>query len=503
MERVTEEMAVNGAVGNEEHKRKDFDSSLKPEDQIFLRSPVTCVSVRSDWLERSENDCLVAMEGKDFSRCVTSLAGSEPPATCSTNDTGLVMEELTVGNYRNQNLDLVSSPNKSKQGQWQYLYQLASGSRGKGVQENLVSADKDQILLRIREELVSMHSDARSLKLVSSKLLDHVPKGISAYMRASEEKIISSNSLSTSSDRLKTLSTSSFSQLFVNKSLKGKGLICGSGTPEACGGFGGAIGDQNDEKLGDVTKVASGTLLKLNANNDQPSTHRIDASGPEPFNNGISLRESLKPGCCILNKVESLLIFRQIVELVDFAHSRGVVLQDLRPSCFFLLPSSRVKYTGSSIAKRELEGEMCQDSNQKRPLEQDEHAYLSLGAKQQRLCEEMNSIRQQPQFTCHGDLRTKTMKETEISISGPEDSGYIELQSQNNSSYQKKSLTTQESVSVTVQAEERWYTSPEELNKRCCTFSSNIYGLGVLLFEVRMVLIDFAVTCYLRNKTIF
>ena len=297
MERVTEEMAVNGAVGNEEHKRKDFDSSLKPEDQIFLRSPVTCVSVRSDWLERSENDCLVAMEGKDFSRCVTSLAGSEPPATCSTNDTGLVMEELTVGNYRNQNLDLVSSLNKSKQGQWQYLYQLASGSRDKGVQENLVSADKDQILLRIREELVSMHSDARSLKLVSSKLLDHVPKGISAYMRASEEKIISSNSLSTSSDRLKTLSTSSFSQLFVNKSLKGKGLICGSGTPEACGGFGGAIGDQNDEKLGDVTKVASGTLLKLNANNDQPSTHRIDASGPEPFNNGISLRESLKPGC--------------------------------------------------------------------------------------------------------------------------------------------------------------------------------------------------------------
>ena len=165
MERVTEEMAVNGAVGNEEHKRKDFDSSLKPEDQIFLRSPVTCVSVRSDWLERSENDCLVAMEGKDFSRCVTSLAGSEPPATCSTNDTGLVMEELTVGNYRNQNLDLVSSLNKSKQGQWQYLYQLASGSRSKGSQGDLASTGKDQILLRVSEELVTMNSDSIEINI--------------------------------------------------------------------------------------------------------------------------------------------------------------------------------------------------------------------------------------------------------------------------------------------------------------------------------------------------
>ena len=44
--------------------------------------------------------------------------------------------------------------------------------------------------------------------------------------------------------RLKTLSTSSFSQLFVKKSLAGKGSICGA--PEACSGFGGAIGDQND-----------------------------------------------------------------------------------------------------------------------------------------------------------------------------------------------------------------------------------------------------------------
>ena len=47
----------------------------------------------------------------------------------------------------------------------------------------------------------------------------------------------------------------------MKKSLAGKGSICGA--PEACSGFGGAIGDQNDEKLHNVTKVASSALLKL------------------------------------------------------------------------------------------------------------------------------------------------------------------------------------------------------------------------------------------------
>ena len=51
----------------------------------------------------------------------------------------------------------------------------------------------------------------------------------------------------------------------MKKSLAGKGSICGA--PEACSGFGGAIGDQNDEKLHYVTKVASSALLKLSANN--------------------------------------------------------------------------------------------------------------------------------------------------------------------------------------------------------------------------------------------
>ena len=54
----------------------------------------------------------------------------------------------------------------------------------------MASTGKDQILLRVREELVTMNFDPRSLKLLSSKLLDPAPKGVFAYMRASEDKII-------------------------------------------------------------------------------------------------------------------------------------------------------------------------------------------------------------------------------------------------------------------------------------------------------------------------
>lgn len=80
----------------------------------------------------------------------------------------------------------------------------------------MASVGKDQILLIVREELVTMNSDPRSLKLLLSKFLDLAPKRIiSAYTRAGEDKNISSNSLSATSVPLKTLSTSSFSQLFV------------------------------------------------------------------------------------------------------------------------------------------------------------------------------------------------------------------------------------------------------------------------------------------------
>jgi protein suppressor of PHYA-105 1 len=72
-----------------------------------------------------------------------------------------------------------------------------------------------------------------------------------------------------------------------------------------------------------------------------------------------------------------------------------------------------------------------------------------------------------------------------IHETGAQDSRFVELQSQKHSNYQSSCMETRQlSFSLTLQSEEKWYRSPELLNGGPITFSSNIYNLGVLLFEV-------------------
>jgi len=153
------------------------------------------------------------------------------------------------------------------------------------------------------------------------------------------------------------------------------------------------------------------------------------------------------------------------VELVDFEHSQGVALQDLRPSCFILLPSNNIKYTGASAIEEPV-SIVNRDLINKRKFEQDAHAERILGGKQ---------------------IKMSEGNEDEYFTAGPKEFGFGELQFQMNSCYLNKLVAAQQgSTSVIVQLEEKWYTSPEEFNKRGCTLSSNVYSLGILLFEVRI-----------------
>ncbi|KAF5953123.1 hypothetical protein HYC85_011067 [Camellia sinensis] len=143
--------------------------------------------------------------------------------------------------------------------------------------------------------------------------------------------------------------------LFIKKALKGKGVISRRIEDPTESNI--TAGGQNNEKQVSVTTIASNAILNSSAKNDNSSQHNID---------GISLREWLKLGCHEINKVERLLLFRKIVQLVDSAHSQGIVLLDLRPSYFILLPSSRVNYVGSSrlVHQREC-SDMYQNINRK------------------------------------------------------------------------------------------------------------------------------------------
>lgn len=405
-------------------EQKDCD--LKLEGKKLLGLPAMHTLARSNWPEILPSNCSTTMEDKDLSKCVTSSSEYKRPCKSprSITDTAPVVGELTLINLR--------KPNSVD-----YSLQIASGFGSKDSHRDSTSQDSDQMLLIARSKLTEMHSGMRSLKPSSSSPSEQDPENMSAYVRARNSKIISSNMLSIAKKQLKTQSTNSHSQSLVKETWKGKGI---SKIP---------VIDQ---------KVSCGTRLKSVVSNGQLSSLVLDRSQPESISSGMCLREWLEPGRHKVDIVERLIIFRRIVELVDFAHCQGVALQELRPSCFLLLPSNVIRYTGAS-AIRQSNSIMNRDLIKKRLLEHGACAGRSLGGKQRKLSDKEFFI-------------------------DPQDSGYGELQFQKRS-YQNAVLSAQQqTISATLQLEENWYTSPEDLHEMGCTFSSNIYGLGVLLFEL-------------------
>lgn len=483
MDQVAEELVANDVHGNADLQAKGYDpSTLEPRNA--LGSPIMCASMRSDWAESSTTDYMDTsrMEEKDLSRSAIPLAEAEPPCSilCSVKDSGHVVEELTVGNYRTSHQALGRSLDSNRQHRWQNIYQLVNASRDKASHGDYVHEDKEKLLSRAGKQLMKMRSDLWSgLKPLLTKQIGHDSKAISPHSMASDKRVVSSIILPNGDASLKTSSMPGFSQPPLKKVLKGKGVLCRN--QEALPECGGADAGPIDGKLDHARKVASDALVRSSSNNDK---NRVDRSCPESLYEGISLREWLKPGHCRRDKVESLLIFKQTVELVDLAHSQGVAFQDLRPSCFNLLPSNRVIYTGSSTKTEQGVPIPCAFVK-KRPLEQVAGSYCSLVPKKQRLGEETKSLQQQSRYSSSSGFGTKPMDGNDIHETGAQDSRFVELQSQKHSNYQSSCMETRQlSFSLTLQSEEKWYRSPELLNGGPNTFSSNIYNLGVLLFEL-------------------
>lgn len=403
------------------------------------------------------------MEDKDLNRCVAPLAGSEP--LCSTpfaiDDARL---KLTMGNNRNPDMDLASvgSPSSSRQGLlWKNQYDLAS------LDDSLFQEENFQVLSRVREEFAMQNKRGEHF---SNKHVGPDKDEMSAHTRFNDEnKIILSNGLVVGNKKLKTISRSSFSQLLVKKKMKGKEIV--TKYPEVYS----ASLDQNNERCDHDAEVASTADLKTGTNTDQNHSHGILRSLPDSYGNEISLREWLKCESHKVHKAERLLIFKQIVQLVEFAHSQGSALLDLRPTCFIVLPSNKIQYIGSLVLTDTINSALP-DLNKKRQAETNANSSHSLSAKQQKLSEAMRSLRNQP----------KIGKETESYMAVSQAYGCREPQVQKDSSYRNTPIVRQQqSIAVPGQLENQWYTCPEGLDERGCSLSSNIYGLGVLLFEVR------------------
>ncbi|KAF6172992.1 hypothetical protein GIB67_006368 [Kingdonia uniflora] len=418
-----------------------------------------------DWREGSPQVLSDSLKGKSIS----TGASSEP---CSRSDCDDMIEELTLKKYPNPNFVVVgSSTNREaksiRQSQWHHFYQLGGGSGNKSShRENVTSGGSEKAMGNlVTEELSQDHVE------ISEHLID-----------SNKNPVVAKSMLSPTGIRTKLLSSSGFTQFFVKNSLNAKGVV--SNRPEARNGFAAANMNRNKEKSVQITRVADASTASpnLGVKADVTLPHTVVETDPKPpnsFQDGISLMEWLKPGSHIVNKAEKLHIFRQILEVVNHAHSRQIVLNDIRPSSFKLLPPSRVKYVGF-LARREL-------------LETSaEHHFSRKRLPEESLCPcHISSFKHKrpSEIMLHSTEHSRCINST-----GSQGSGYNTIQQHNSPSeyrpLNKSGLpmvsnnVQQQFTSANVQLEEKWYISPEEHDGSGSSFSSNIYCLGILLFEL-------------------
>ncbi|CAK7335675.1 unnamed protein product [Dovyalis caffra] len=483
-------------MAEEAHLRgKEIEYSVKPpESANLLESREMDVAGVGDYPESSFHVLADILEGKNGNRSASPIDLSEQPCSSprSMDDAGNMVEELMVRNFDASNLAIVgTSKNReriqTRQSQWPHLYQLGGGSVTGISRNNAMYRDSGQAMLDVQHSF--------SPDVLVQKTLSNQRNEVSEQLAHTDFKGLSSHA----SIRTKILSKSGFSEFYVKNTLKGKGIVY-RGPPHDNLKL--QSRDQNNERAAGSALAASDTPLNLSAKTTMmPSSYGI--AGPRPGgsdHDGVSLREWLNAGRHKVNKLECLHIFRQIVDLVDYSHSQGVALPDLRPSSFKLLQSNRVKYIGSAVCRDMVESVTGQDTPcsdnhvvRRRLLEQGMFSSVAAFTKKQKFSESMNYISRWPQFSAKYNLKIETTSAGGIN-------GTVSLDSLNeatehncnaeygiqakSSSHQLSKTGQRQLTSISDQLEEKWYTCPEELSEGICRIASNIYGLGILLFEL-------------------
>ncbi|XP_008791457.2 protein SPA1-RELATED 4-like isoform X2 [Phoenix dactylifera] len=490
-------------------KRKENDQPpQQPDSHNALETAAPVVSQEADWPEnfsllRSPEMFLETIAGKKISYNTASQSGSEPlfASPRSSNDPGVMVEELSLKNYKSPSLSIGGSSSSGerppvRKGLWQNFTRLADGLRDVAPKESMTMAHQEDT----GKVFLPPPGVQRPPPCIN---LDPNHSKVSEHLAASDNCVISSNAPTRSPSwiRTKVLPASGFPQFLIKNTLKGKGVAYRpQGTHDAPGMV---IRSQNIERPNASFEIVSNLSHRPSAKADG-MTPFCGGSGrvSDSHYDGISLREWLNLKRQKINKTERLHIFKQILELVDISHSQGLALHHLRPSYFIILPSNQVKYVGSFIPQgqmKQLSGSVNQDFfplghhlKRKRYMEQGKEACEILMLKHQQLSEHHSTGTQHHIYPPRVGLKGEGQGgEIDIHISSARNSGYDLIRFAEpydtcniSNSPSISSSSTQQSISEFLKLEQRWYASPEEPNESICHFSSNIYSLGVLLFEL-------------------
>ncbi|KAJ6752061.1 hypothetical protein OIU85_002480 [Salix viminalis] len=201
--------------------------------------------------------------------------------------------------------------------------------------------------------------------------------------------------------------------------------------------------------------------------------------------NDVSLRHWLDKPERSVDEFECLHIFSQIVDVVNVAHSQGIVVHNVRPSCFVMSSFNHVSF---------IESASYSDSGS--------DSFEDDGLNSQTV--EVKSSSSSPHDMCQ--QRSRLQSEDFLPASAPTNALSEAICMQSSSAYaadlplgeeteENKVLDTMNveheeerkqpfPMKQILLMESSWYTSPEEVAGSPTSCASDIYQLGVLLFEL-------------------
>ncbi|XP_055801323.1 protein SPA1-RELATED 3-like isoform X2 [Solanum dulcamara] len=170
----------------------------------------------------------------------------------------------------------------------------------------------------------------------------------------------------------------------------------------------------------------------------------------------VSLRHWLDSPERTVDALECLHIFTQIVEIVKLAHTQGIAVHNVRPSCFVMSSFNRVAFIESASCS-DSGSDSCEDepNSSSSPMQVE-----MIQGKDSAIASESSCLQSS---SGHMVQTLEAIKNRQVE------------ENNNKHTFPMKQI---------LHLETNWYTSPEEVNGAPGTCASDIYQLGVLLFEL-------------------
>lgn len=197
----------------------------------------------------------------------------------------------------------------------------------------------------------------------------------------------------------------------------------------------------------------------------------------------VSLRQWLDKPERSIDEFECMHIFRQIVEIVNAAHSQGIVVHNVRPSCFVMSSFNHVSFIESASCSDSGSDSLEDGLNSQTVEVKNSFSHLAHDMFRQR--SRLGSEDFQPESTTNALSEASCMQSSSVYATlvplGEETEKNKISDSRNVEEEERKQPFPMKQILL---METSWYTSPEEVTGSPSAYASDIYQLGVLLFEV-------------------